>query len=756
VTDEGPIGKEKPPSPRSTSRGIVDILLSFKPEWVFLALALPFGAAFVAITPPYQVADEEAHFRRSFELSMGRIIPVKQGDFTGDYLPRGIEAPWERLQRMRAHPEEKITVSEIREAADLHFSTTERDFVVFSNTAIHPPLTYLPQALAIFVARQFSSSVLVCLYAGRVLNFLAATALTFLAIRLTPVVKWGFTVLALAPMALYMAASVSSDALTNALSFLLLAQILASAFGPSERLTTGSIATTALLALAVGLAKQAYFLLPLAYLLIPVRKLGTKWRYWAAFGVVLGATLLPVFAWSFVVRSVYSRPDPSYTIDPPEQFQRFFSRGDETLRLLRGTAARTLVYGEEYLGFFGWLDTRLPTWLYFAELALLLAVCSCDFNPRRPTGRQALLAAAIALIVSLSVLFIVHLTWDPLGAPYITLQGRYFIPVGPLIALTLAYAGSLIVPARRAVFALLPVGSVVVIPIVLAFGLLQLHYRYYVDSDLFRAERSFQRGVLKLKDPSSVERAYELFEETIQIDPDHPGANYYLALHLRNSHPREAADHLRASLRRAELRGEPAHIPTLKHLADILAEQGEFPEAIRRYEEALRLRPDDANLQRSLAQAIETQKILATALQGFSQVIADLARSTLIEDRYRGSREEWLHLKPDREYVVEPVGRQRLPLQFYWRSPPPCGPETVSKVNGVRGRAPFYACSAVPYGPKRIFVFPPPVNAVHLADDEVSWFFQLPLKELTADELQKEDAYRKNRGIHFPLATLPD
>src|SRR5262249_830475 len=154
-----------------------------------------------------------------------------------------------------------------------------------------PPLTYVPQALALFLARQFSSSVLVGLYAGRLLNLLSAVTVVFFAIRVTPVARWAFVALALTPMAVFQFASVSSDSLTNARAFLLVAQTLACACGPRERLPFRDVVAIVVLGMAMGLAKQAYFLLPMSYLLIPVRKLGSGRRYAAGLALVLVATL---------------------------------------------------------------------------------------------------------------------------------------------------------------------------------------------------------------------------------------------------------------------------------------------------------------------------------------------------------------------------------------------------------------------------------------------------------------------------------
>jgi uncharacterized membrane protein/Tfp pilus assembly protein PilF len=728
-----------------------------KPEWVFLALALPFGAAFLVLTPPFQVPDEEAHFRRAFEFSESRLIAVKQGDRTGDFLPAGLDGLWESFSRLCAHPEEKTDARQILDSAALTFSAGDREFVPFANTAMRPPVTYLPQTLAILAARQFCSSVFVCLYAARTLNLLTAIVLTFLAVRITPVAKWGFAALALTPMALYEAASASSDAATNSLAFLFVAYVLACAVTEKVVLPTRSVVAVALLSTAVGLAKLVYFPLALSYALIPVSKLGSRRRYWLGFAAVVLATAAPIFAWSSLVRGVYSKPDLRFGMDAPEQLRRMMSLHPEFGRQLLATAGRARIYGEEYLGFLGWLDTRMPNWFYFAELALLLIACLSDPGARsRMTGRQALLAAGIALLVCGTVLLIVHVMWDRVGTPYIVAQGRYFIPAGPLVAVALGWLGARYLRGASAFAArFLPALVAAAVPVLLATSVVRLYDRFYVDSDLARAERAYQRGQALLKEPDHREQAYRQFEEAIRIDPDHPGAHYMLGVLDQVKSPRAAAEHLRAALRR-----EPGHVPTLTHLAGTLADQLEYAEAIRSYEEALRLRPDDVKIQMALAQLREAQKGMTDAMTHMGSVLRSLAQANA-EERHAGTADAGLYLKPLRSRVVAADGRPpRMPVEFFWRSPSPGGQEIrLAGPGGDAGagrRMPFYACASQPIGPKRVFVFPPPVNARLLADEDVSWFFQVPLGELDDRERGAEMRYRQERGLRFPLRALPD
>jgi tetratricopeptide (TPR) repeat protein len=535
------------------------------------------------------------------------------------------------------------------------------------------------------------------------------------------------------------------------------AYVAACAFSPLEQLPRRTVSVIALLGLALGLAKQAYFLLPLIFLLIPVRKLGTPVRYTLALVMVMAASLLPVLAWSAVVRSVYSPPEvgPGFRIDPAEQFQRMMTGKDDPGALLLHTAQRWQSYGEEYLGFLGRLDARLPNWVYIVQLGLLLIVCAVDSDSApRLAGRQAALAGGIFLVVGVVVLFILHLTWDRIGSPFIVFQGRYFIPSAPLLALVLSYPSSLLPRVRRAVFRFVPVLTLVTVPAILAAALWQVHQRYYVDSDFARAERCYKRGreLLNAKDPVEQAQGYDLLEEAVRIDPDHPGANFLLGISLKRTRPREAVDHLRAAMRRGR-----AFVPTLTELGALLANNFEFDEAISLYEEASRLRPNDTNIAQALATIRLNRKNVADAPIKFERAMQSRLDATTTEKRYVGTAREGIYLKPNRDRVASDVGLG-LPGPCYWRCPPPSGrdigPLTVGDKAPAEQREPFYACSEL-IGTKRIFIFPPPQGAMLLADEDVSWFFQQPMTRLSDEELQREEVYRKEQRIEFPLAKLP-
>jgi uncharacterized membrane protein/tetratricopeptide (TPR) repeat protein len=727
-----------------------------QPEWFFLAMALPFGIAFLIIIPPFQVPDEEAHLRRAFQISEGRIIAEKRAEGTGDALPPGMEELYYRFKAMKGRPQEKTSAGAIRDSAGITWFARKPEFVVFSNSAIHPPLTYLPQALGLFVARRLSPSVLHGLYIGRFFNLMATAVLTFLAVRRTPVGKWVFAALALTPMALSLNASLSPDALTNALSFLLAAQVLWCAFGPEAALSVRSVVLTALLGAAVGLAKQMYFLLPLCFLLIPLRKLGTRRSYLAAFALVLGVTFLAVAAWGSIVARIWSPADPTMGIDPGRQFAYLRANPVEFVRVLGRTAQGAVTFVQQYLGSPGWGELRLPTPAYVVELALLVALCLSDFGPGSGvTPRQAGVAAGVALAVCLTILVVMHLTWDAVGAEAISLHGRYFIPVGPLAGMALGRLGFLVPSALRRVFAPLPAAAALAVPVLLTVSLAEVHRRYFVDTADDAAERHAARGteLIGEQNEASLPLARKEFEEAVRIKPDHVVARLWLGLMLKESDPREAEAHFRAVLQSA-----PHNSVALFELANVLTARADYAGAIPLYREALNASAGNDNVKSCLAAALREESTGETLAQ-LGRAVRELAESDLLESPGPGGGR--LCLRADRGRLRVPPDKPALArAEFFWRNPPPGGPEIclgdARAAAGPRGRAPFYACSGRLILGKRVFVFALPANAKLLADGAVSWFYQVPLAELDGEELRREEAYRREHGLRFPLRTLPE
>jgi len=451
------------------------------PDRLFLLIGLAFGVLFVFITPPFQVPDEYHHFYRSYHVSEGRILGIKDGNLAGDYLPRGLGWFATNVSSgMQFHPEVKQDYHNILSQVGKSLHLDNRAFFNFHGSVLYSPVPYLPQAAAMLWGRIFSGSPLALFYMGRLANVAVWALLTALAIRVTPIYKWVFFLLALAPMSIFQAASLSADALTHALSFLLVAIILYLAFGPLQSLSRKELVALLIVSVLLALCKPGYILLLGMFFLIPVRKFGSFKRYlgWAAilFSVSLGAML----GWLLLARPLYVSTLSDPAINPGEQLLYILENPIAYIKvILRTFRNYRLSITTTYIGVLGWLDTPLPGFVYNAFI--ILTIMAALLEGRREVCLTLPNKLVIALLFGAGVVYmstLPYLTWTPVGSRTIEgMQGRYFIPFGPpaLLLLYNRFLGQKIAAANFLIKPIATIGSLVIL-IVTVYALLLRYY----------------------------------------------------------------------------------------------------------------------------------------------------------------------------------------------------------------------------------------------------------------------------------------
>lgn len=211
-------------------------LRNIQPEKAFLVLALIFGIAILCINPPFQVPDEQVHFYKSYALTDGQIIPEKIGNTSGFFIPKSTNNAYLEFKSIKFHPEKKIKIMNIFYLLNnpLHPNYTKFENISDIFIVTYSPVPYLASGFAIFIGKLFNFSPLLLMYLGRIANLLLYTLVVYMAIKITPVQKWVFFLLALMPMAIYVASSLSSDSFTIAISFLTIALFFKFAFDDNK------------------------------------------------------------------------------------------------------------------------------------------------------------------------------------------------------------------------------------------------------------------------------------------------------------------------------------------------------------------------------------------------------------------------------------------------------------------------------------------------------------------------------------------
>ncbi|MFZ4414836.1 MAG: DUF2142 domain-containing protein, partial [Bacteroidales bacterium] len=298
---------------------------------------------------------------------------------------------------------------------------------------------------AITIGKIFNAPPLILLYLARLFNLFAWIILIFWAIKIIPFYKWLFFILALMPMSVFQASSVSADVLTNGIAFLFIALVFELAFVPSKSLRKIDLWGLIILLILLILSKYAYSLLIFLYFLIPVHKSGSIRKYILnAFPlfIIAGLTLL---IGSLFVKHIYESINPTLNyywnlqgisnIHVDLQFQFIITHIGLYFKtvMLSFWENKWFLFGS-FIGNLGWLDTSLPQFYIIIAFSVLFLTALSEHHENL---NISLKKKAVLLISLGSIIFVIftllYLSWTTVGKSLIEgMQGRYLIPVGPI------------------------------------------------------------------------------------------------------------------------------------------------------------------------------------------------------------------------------------------------------------------------------------------------------------------------------------
>lgn len=399
------------------------------PHVAFAILGTLFGLVFLVVTPPFQVADEPAHFYRAFQVSELHIFRAleppehEQDPLPRALLPRSLAATVDSTGffRIRFNPHEKADIGKILSLFHVHLDPHARELL---RVAPYSPLAYIPQAIGVALGRAFNSSPLHLLYIGRVFALMAWIFLMYLSIKTTPILKWIFFLLALMPMTVFQGASNSADSSVLGVSFLVIATFLECALGEKDgTLRRQQVYLASGLLIVLVLSKPGYFALVVLYFLIPLERFRSKKEYFLTFAVMFIAGIVLYFLSGFI-SDVSPGSRRSFVLSDPTDF----------FKVLANTVViATDYYLSSFVGQLGWLDTYLPRSLIYSYLSFLFVASVFEGGEKKFSYWARLLTAGVFLLVVVTTFAFFYINWHQYFMQAV--QGRYFIPVAPLLLL---------------------------------------------------------------------------------------------------------------------------------------------------------------------------------------------------------------------------------------------------------------------------------------------------------------------------------
>lgn len=433
------------------------------PARLFVVLALIFGLTLAIINPPFFGIDERAHYLRAYQIAQGDVLPTTVGKDhqPGAYLPtnltRLVNTSTANLTDTITNPRTNLINRKYAELSKYsvyyhsYFSTQKiNDYVSddqLSGTFSYNPVAYSGLALGVKVGEIFRLPILYNMYLTRIFGLLTFIVIVYYAIKLAPRYKWFIVAIALLPVTLFQASTISIDGVMCAVAFLLFGLLIKVWDNGMKQkpLLYGSLIPASII--LFGLTKTPYTILLLPFIFLPAnkfkhRKSAYTWKLiWVVIPLIItGIWLLYTghitresIAWysqaNVASQLVYLKHHLLSFI--PILFRTFYYYCDNIFGTMIGWV------GNESVG----LPLTIISGLFFAiiSIAVLLEKLQVNFHKVNKLNKSMLPLTAAGLIVAVSMSL--YLVDSSTGARIINgIQGRYFIPILPIIL-------TLIIPA---------------------------------------------------------------------------------------------------------------------------------------------------------------------------------------------------------------------------------------------------------------------------------------------------------------------
>ena len=454
-------------------------------ETLFLFFMLLFGIPMIFLIPPGAGYDEEDHLVRVWEMARGSFLP-------GQLQPQEMQYPI--VFRDFAYRQQGNSgVIDAEYWQQYGRASLYEDGIVrreLDTKSVYSPPLLLPQAIALrLFHRGDDSPALPVFYASRFASLISYLVLGWLSIRLIPVGKWIILVLALAPMALFQAATISPDAISNGIGFLFIAGSLKT----TEQKEIGWKELSVLLLLIALLFLAKLNLIPLVlllFLIMPPRQFAQSRMYLFLLAGTLILFLLEVAGWN-ALAAARSSPLLANEANPAGQLMYILSYPLSFLiTLVKDLFANGGIYLQGWIngyGYYYWTPPLILSLFFLFSLGAALWVGS----RREQINRQYRLAFLLVFLAGyVATVVPLYLTFTPVGLDQVFgVQGRYFIPLAPLLVLALS---GISLPSKASV----PTSRWITVPLTmaLAFNLVAIFFSFHVPcgSTFYRADLCYQ------------------------------------------------------------------------------------------------------------------------------------------------------------------------------------------------------------------------------------------------------------------------
>lgn len=398
--------------------------------------------------------DEAVHFYRAFQVGEGHALSITKDSQTGGNVPWQIQSDiatsFEVVWNKQTFPFQNI----VSKLGGKNIDFNNKQFVKFPTSAVYSPTAYIPQAVGINIARIIYPTTGFMVLLAKLINLAVFILLVWWAIKIAKHQRWVYVCLALFPIIIQQATSLSTDVITTGGLFIFIATIH-NIFIDKQPIDKKTVWQLLLSALLVVFSKPTNIVVLLPLLFIPVSTT-RGWQKKIKFVLLIGLScLLASVGWYALIKArsynLDIRNDPS--VNMASQLRFSLSHPTTLIKTLlktfvinRSRGQGDMVYMSDFItlsshSFMSWFFYRLPLWSVFigyGSLVLALLHNSTNKIKQNMANKRLLLPAVVGLltfIISMvSIAGVLYLMWTPVGNDMVLgIQGRYIIGFIPLL-----------------------------------------------------------------------------------------------------------------------------------------------------------------------------------------------------------------------------------------------------------------------------------------------------------------------------------
>ena len=412
-----------------------------KLEWVAAYCVFGFGLIYLLILPAFSAPDEPDHFVSAYKLSNQMLLQeptdeygnvlVRIGDY-GDFVVRPGRETYGKIY-----------------GSLFDFSNNDATLVAQggADDAGGGIMGHLPGAIGITIARLLKLNKSMLLMLGRLMGLLFYSFCVFWAVKKMPFGKMVLFVVSMFPMTLEEASSFGYDLVVNGLVFFVIAYILNLIY-EKQMVSLNDIVMVSISLFLLAPCKAIYIFIAGLWILIPKEKFQQnkmkkeKCKLITIF-IVFTSTLLPNILVN--MRKVSGISSNSGLVSWAGE--RGYGMGDvlQNIPYSIYVFVNTLIKNTEYYintligSRLGWLEITISQFIITGFLIILVLEFFREKEHYVIKTKERVCYGVIASLISLAVLAAMWLAWTPISYATVQgVQGRYFLPMVPLLYLMMA------------------------------------------------------------------------------------------------------------------------------------------------------------------------------------------------------------------------------------------------------------------------------------------------------------------------------